>query len=246
MTSTTVAAIPVKNNLRWTAPLVEHLLLHDEVDEVWIYDNGSTDSTQDWVRNRQNIDERLVLVESPGLTVYQMWNQMIQRANKQFDKCSLAILNNDIRIPPFAIRDMSAKMREGGFVIAGVDPTRTGLYSFTIEYWDKSRALPKPIVPYCEQLKIGDRVGWAFVTAAEFWKNEEYAIDPRYKIWYGDDDLYRRAIYLGGKTCIVRGIGSDHAESQTWYPPERLADIANDKELFQQIWRNDDGTPRTT
>lgn len=233
----TVAAIPVKNNIGWTAPLVEHLLLHDKVDEVWVYDNGSTDITRAWIENRQKIDERLFLIDAAGLSVYEMWNAMIARSNDKFNSCNLAILNNDIRIPPFAVRDISAKMREGGFVVAGVDPSRTGLYSFSIGYWDSSRALPEPIVPYCEELKIGDRIGWAFVTAAEFWKNEPYAVHPGYKIWYGDDDLYRRAMHLGGKTCIVRGIGSDHAESQTAYSSDKISAIEEDRKLFDETWR---------
>jgi glycosyltransferase involved in cell wall biosynthesis len=235
---TTVAAIPVKNNLFWTAPLVEHILLHDEVDEVWIYDNGSTDSTKEWVMHRSRIESRLKIFNASSMGLYQMWNHMIKSANELFESCNLAILNNDIRIPPFAIRDLSTKMREGDFVIAAVDPTRTGLYSYSIEYWDSSRALPRPIEPYCQELGPGDRVGWAFVVAAEFWKGQPYAIDERYRIWYGDDDLYRRAMSRGGRACIVRGIGSDHAESQTEYPANKVADIEHDKALYERIWNN--------
>ena len=209
-----IAAIPVKNKIEWTAPLVEHLLLHDEIDQIWVYDNGSTDLTAKWLDHRSQIDFRLMRIPSRGVPLYSMWNDMVKEAS-QYEMCNLAILNNDIRLPPYAIRDMSLKMRESNYKIAAVDPTRTGLYTFSIGWWDLSRALPQPIKPYCENMHIGDRIGWAFVVAAEFWKDEPFAVHPDYVHYFGDDDLYRRTMDRDGNACIVRGIGCDHAESQT-------------------------------
>ena len=230
-----IVAIPVKNKLEWTAPLVEHLLLHDEIDELWIYDNGSTDRTADWVANRRRIDKRLHRVEAINMPLYHMWNMMIEIANVKSDKCDLAILNNDIRLPPFAIRDMASCAREANFQIATVDPVRTGLYSYHLEWWDREYALPRPCDPYCEEVGLGFRAGWAFVLAAEFWKDQEYAIHPDYNIYYGDDDLYRRAMDRGGRACIVRGIGSDHAESQSGWS-QKVEDWEKDKQIFERLW----------
>lgn len=230
-----IVAIPVKNKLEWTAPLVEHLLLHDDIDELWIYDNGSTDRTADWIANRRRMDKRLHRIDSPGMGIYDMWNLMIEMANIKSDKTDLAILNNDIRLPPYAIRDIAALAREGNFQIATVDPVRTGLYSYHIEWWNRNYALPKPCEPYCEKVSLGFRAGWAFVLAAEFWKDQEYAIHPDYKIYYGDDDLYRRAMDRGGSACIVRGIGSDHAESQSGWS-QKAEDWNKDKDVFERLW----------
>lgn len=232
-----IAAIPVKNKIEWTAPLVEHLLLHDELERVWVYDNGSTDDTIVWIKNRQRIDPRLSLIEVPGLRLYDIWNRAIKDANTfcfKNEKCNLAILNNDIRLPPYAIRDMTALAREGNFQIAAVDPTRTGLYTFSIGWWDLSRALPPPIEPYCEKMHLGDRIGWAFVVATEFWKDEEYAIHPDFVHYFGDDDLYRRAMERGGNACVVRGIGCDHAESVTGGVNVEVWN--KDEETFRRIW----------
>ena len=51
-----IAAIPVRNQLRWTAPLIESLLIGDKVDQVWLYDNGSTDKTISWAYHKMKYD----------------------------------------------------------------------------------------------------------------------------------------------------------------------------------------------
>lgn len=229
-----IAAIPVKNKIEWTAPLVEHLLLHDDIDQVWVYDNGSTDLTGDWVNNRRNLDQRVSITYAPQMRIYDMWNDMILRAAEEYSSCNLAILNNDIRLPPYAIRDMSLLMRKGDYKIAAVDPTRTGLYTFSIGWWDLSRALPHPINPYCEEMRIGDRIGWAFVVAAEFWRDEKYAVHPDFVHYFGDDDLYRRAMDRGGRAFIARGIGCDHAESASGGGDVDL--WKKDEELYMRLW----------
>lgn len=230
-----IAAIPVRNKIEWTAPLVEHLLLHDDVDQVWIYDNGSSDRTVEWVENRRRLDQRLIRFDAAEMPIYHMWNQMIRNAGV-YESTNLAILNNDIRLPPYAIRDISLNMRKGGYQIAAVDPLRTGLYTYSIEWWGgPEHALPHPIDPYCEGVSPGFRIGWAFVLAAEFWKDEEYAVHPDFSIYYGDDDLYRRAMVRGGHACIVRGIGCDHAEDQSGWA--RNVDTWNkDKEVYERLW----------
>ena len=93
-----IAAIPVRNQLRWTAPLVESLLQGDQVDQIWIYDNGSTDGTAKWVHNRAIHDKRLMYTTAASARLYDMWNHMIFRAS-QVPGAKLAILNNDIRLP---------------------------------------------------------------------------------------------------------------------------------------------------
>lgn len=228
-----IAAIPVRNKIEWTAPLVEHLLLHDEVDEVWIYDNGSTDQTRRWVKNRQNIDGRLKLTGAAGMSLYHMWNYMVEMANV-YPSSNLAILNNDIRMPPYAIRDISLLMRKNNFQIASIDPTRTGLYTFSVGWWDSSRALPEPIEPYCEEQPIGFRLGWAFVLSAEFWRGQDYAVHPDFRHYFGDDDLYRRAMERGARACVVRGIGCDHAESVTGGVDAEV--WAKDDATFRRLW----------
>jgi GT2 family glycosyltransferase len=230
-----IAAIPVKDKLEWTAPLVEHLLLHDDLDQVWIFDNGSKDRTREWVIARSNMDGRLKLVNAFGLRLYEMWNQMVA-LGAVHKSANLAILNNDIRLPPYAIRDMSLLMRKEGYQIAAVDPARTGLYTYSIGWWAPDRALPEPIEPYCEEQPLGFRIGWAFVIAAEFWEDQPYAVHPSLDVYYGDDDLYRRAMERGGRACVVRGIGSDHAENQSGW--ERNPDVwEKDKQSYSRLWQ---------
>jgi hypothetical protein len=215
-----VAAIPVRNNLKWTAPLVESLLLGDEVDEVWIYDNGSTDLTQLWVANRSMIDSRLKYFPAFDMRFYEMWNDMIRRA-AETKGTRLAILNNDIRLPHMALKTMADNM--GNFDIVTIDTTRSSF---------------QPIEDVRVQ-KIGGwwhRVGWAFMVRADFWKHEPFAVDPRFNLWYGDDYLYRRAMERHGRVGTMVGVGCDHAVSQTEYPEDKQKATDADHELFDSLW----------
>jgi glycosyltransferase involved in cell wall biosynthesis len=235
----TVAAIPTLNAIEWVAPLVEHILLNDEVDEVWVYDNGCTDQTADWVRNRRLMDKRLFLIDARGMGLYQMWNDMVNKANELDDQVNLAFLNSDIRLPPKAIFNMSRLMREGDYQLATVDPTISGLYSQHFIEWNvQMHTFYKNIVkPYAEMRPPGKPVGWAVVIAAEFWKDQPYAVHPSYQWWYGDDDLFKRAYARGAKICIVRGIGSDHlGASSDAHNPRKQEMIDSDTKIFNKMW----------
>jgi GT2 family glycosyltransferase len=216
-----IAAIPVRNNLKWTAPLVEQLLLGDDVDEVWIYDNGSTDLTQLWVANRSTIDSRLKYFPAADMRFYEVWNDMIRRAAEK-GGARLAILNNDIRLPHMALKSMADNM--GDYTIVTIDTTMTSFQPIDN---------PHPV-------RIGGwwhRVGWAFMVNPSFWKDKEFAIDPRFNLWYGDDYLYRTTMdILGGSAATMVGVGCDHAVSQTEYPADKVLATEQDRVLFDSLW----------
>lgn len=214
-----IAAIPVKNNLKWTAPLIDSILLGDAVDEVWVYDHGSTDQTRYWIQTQQQIWSRLKYIDAKDMTFYEMWNDMIKTA-ANMGGVKLAILNNDIRLPHMALKTMADNMGK-----------------YKIAYIDKDKTSFEPIEEVSPQ-KVGGywyRCGWAFMIDADFWKGEKMPIDTRFKLWYGDDYLYRRTIERGGQICTMIGIGCDHAISQT--PVDNIDEVRNhDKELFDSLW----------
>jgi glycosyltransferase involved in cell wall biosynthesis len=216
-----IAAIPVKNQLRWTAPLIESLLIGDEIDELWIYDNGSTDDTRYWVSNRMKTDSRLKYRDCKNVRIYDMWNHMIKKA-AEIGNVKLAILNNDIRLPFMAIKTMAENMKH--YKIAAVDTSRRSFDPIdSVETVD---------------LIWQHRVGFAFMVDADFWKDKEYAIHPDFILWWGDDDLFRRCQLLGGDVCRMVGIGIDHGLSQTdpEYSGSKLNDIELDRLTFIRIW----------
>jgi GT2 family glycosyltransferase len=215
-----VAAIPVRNNLKWTAPLVDSLLLGDEVDQIWIYDNGSTDATRYWIQQQQKIWDRIVYIDASQMRFYEMWNHMIKTA-ANIGGVRLAILNNDIRLPHMALKTMADNM--GNYDIVTIDTTRSSF---------------QPIEDVHTQKISGwwHRVGWAFMVRADFWNTERFAIDPRFNLWYGDDYLYRRTLERGGRVATMVGVGCDHAVSQTEYPEDKVKATEADKELFDALW----------
>lgn len=233
----TIAAIPTRNKIEWTAPLIEHLLLAEQIDEVWLYDNGSTDLTKEWVLNRTALDSRLKYFDASEMRLYDMWNHMIKTASIMDKEVNLAILNNDIRLPHNSISTMSNLMRRYKYKLVAVDPCRPAIFTKTINIYAGEGTVPTPIDPYLQKMGPKNRIGWAFVVAAEWWKDEPYAIHPDYIIWYGDNDLYLRIHKRRGKIGWVRGIGCDHAieQSDSEYP-EKWNHAAIDAETFKKMW----------
>ena len=215
-----IAAVPVRNAFSWTRDLVSSLLDNDDVDQLWLFDNGSTDETSAWAASLAHDDSRLIISDRPNARLYGMWNEMISRASLMND-ATLAVLNNDIRLPQHALRRMQSAMK--GYELAFIDrnaaPDVDGALVATPCSWQ-------------------ERTGWAFMMRASFWRSEAFAIDPGLRIWWGDDDLARRAINRGARLCIVQGLGCNHQESQTLYPGDLQADVEHDREYFARLWNS--------
>lgn len=217
-----VAAIPVRNQLKWTAPLVESLLIGDQIDELWLYDNGSTDFTPIWAQHRANLDSRLIYVNASEMRLYDMWNDMILTAS-EVGGVRLAILNNDIRLPFGAIRKMAELM--DGYQMAMIEKDRSSFAGIDPN-------------AHAKQTHWNHRVGYAFMVEADFWKGQQYAIHPDYIIWWGDDDLFRRCETGGGKICRIVGVGCDHSEwsSDPEYRGDKWRDVEIDRETYRRMW----------
>jgi GT2 family glycosyltransferase len=215
-----IAGIPVRNALEWTQPLVESLLNGDEVDQVWLFDNGSTDDTARWAASLAASDVRLTVVTRPRERLHGMWNEMVSRAS-EISGAHLAILNNDIRLHPGTLRRMRAEMT--GFDLSFIDPTA-----------DDGELID--VTPTAAEWT--ERTGWMFMLRADFWRNQPFAIDPGLRWWWGDDDLARRAQERGGKLCTLEGLGCFHAISQSEYPGDFRADAEHDRVYFRRIWND--------
>ena len=215
-----VAAMPVKNNIGWTAPLVDQLLLADSVDEIWIYDNASTDETKFWIA-KNAYRQKICYVDASTMRFYEMWNHMIASASK-IGNVKLAMLNNDIRLPHMALKTMADHME--GYQIAQVD--------------GRKRSIDPIKNPLAAEIRWTERIGHAFMVDADFWKDKEYAVNPELNIWYGDDDLFLRCVRNGGKICEIQGVGCDHAWHQTYqyYSGDLKSDIHRDRDIFLKTW----------
>lgn len=242
-----VVGIPTLNAIDWVAPLCEHLLLADRVDEVLVYDNGCTDMTREWVEHRSKIDSRLRWVDSTGVTLYNMWNNMLRRVNDESDgePVSLAFLNSDVRLPHMAMHDMAILMRRGGYKIATVDPRLPALPSQHFGYWNPQILQAMHWFPErkAEDAPPRPPVAWAMMIAAEWWKDEPWCVDPRYLWWYGDDDIMLRTQQRGGRIARIAGLGSDHlGSSSDAHNPRKAEMIASDTALFEKMWQHGNGT----
>jgi len=216
-----IAAIPVRNQLRWTAPLIDSLLIGDKVDQVWLYDNGSTDKTISWAYHKMKYDDRLYYKDASGMRLYEMWNNMVARASNMND-AKLAILNNDIRLPFMALKNIADNMQD--YQIAAVDTSK--------------RSFDKIENVYPEKATWQQKTGHAFMIDANFWQGQKFAVHPQLIWWWGDDDLFRRCEARGGNICIMKGIGVDHGESESdpEYVGDKWRDIELDRVKFRNIW----------
>ncbi|MFI6096215.1 glycosyltransferase family 2 protein [Lentzea sp. NPDC051213] len=130
--------------------------------------------------------------QPPNLS--RLWNIGLDWAREQAagEPYAVALLNDDLVLPPGFMAAMVAAMERTGAVIAYPDQFGLG------EDWHNT--VQGPIVPRQNRLS-----GYAFVL------NGQAALraDERFRWWYGDDDLEWRAQALGG-TVLVGGVTVEH------------------------------------
>ena len=133
--------------------------------------------------------------------IHVIWNHGAQLAREQGSDY-IAILNDDIALPPRTLTMMQRLMDEQDFACIGVDPRA-------------DFGLPaEPVV-----IEVTGDVGvlmtqittWCFMVRADRWQN----IDEDYEWWWGVGDLFVKIAESGGRLGQIRGLGILHAGSGT-------------------------------
>lgn len=213
-----VVAIPVKDNLRYTGPLVISLLGQNEVkpNQIFIYDNGSTDETPVAMQSLG-----VNVIDANGWRLHQMWNDALEKSAG----ASVAILNNDISIGSNFISSM-LKALESDPELAVVCP----------KYDDRSDE-----ITYVADIQAGRMdgtggiAGWAYMIPGD-WANR-FRFPEELTWWYGDNVLVDSIIQAGRKCGIVGTTTVTHLDggSQTgkW-----TAEMVEPDRIWYEQWRN--------
>lgn len=209
----TFVVIPVKDRHEMTVNLISQL---QGWADIFIFDNGSEVEPPD-VWNA---------IDAKGQTISQMWNAGLDLAAKyaaeaNVTEWNVAILNNDIEVPPGFLAALSHGLR-----------TRDDFWIAYPNYHGVDLPDGQVIV---SQAAGGKRTmsGWAFMVRGE----SGLRVDEQFEWWYGDDDLQLQVESTDNRVVCVGGCTAKHLEpnvsSQT---PEKQAIIAADRDRFFAKW----------
>lgn len=220
-----IVAIPTlgKSPLLWS--LLESLL-DDDVDEVWVYDNGMANDDRERLWKVGEASGDVIMANSAqGESLYGMWNRAITDARDIYGEANLAILNDDVRLAPHTMLYLATALRTSDIGIVCPNYQRPlsarGRFEYTLRFVHGT-------------YRNGGIAGFAFMVRAETCP----LIDEQFEIWYGDDDLVAKIEAQGQRACIVEGLPIEHEESTTlnqtdWVP----AAIARDRDRWAALGR---------
>lgn len=216
-----VIVIPVRDRLDLTAPLVE--TLHDQggYRDLLVYDNGSTDGTAAWLR-----DKGVTRIDAAGWGIHEMWNHGLGVAEKA--ESPAVILNNDLELDgkPGWVTRLCAPLDSGWAVVCpnydgrishrGIDPVHLvcgGRYDGT-----------------------GGLAGFAFAMSPDVVRTYRFPEEPRW--WFGDTDLVREMTKRNRHCGLVIDIGVTHLDGGSQTAKDHISDeqCRADMEWFENKW----------
>lgn len=167
------------NCLSLTTRCISSVLKQDIPTEVYIFDNGSTDGTAEWIQCNFFDRARSYSVWRENKGVSFGWNSGLKRIFEDHDHC--LVIGNDTWLPPkFYSELMSRKV-----------PFVTGVAVDNME-----QALQEP-----ERKPLTDNPDFsAFFITRECWEKIG-PFDERFKHYCGDCDMHVRAHRLGVRLC---------------------------------------------
>jgi len=221
----TWVVIPFKDRADLTRPLLGQLLGQD-VDRVLLYDNGSNQETKDWLSTVD--DPRVEVVDAPDMNLHQMWNDGLDRAAAAAPRCNVAILNNDLAVPPDMLSTLAKALRADP-ALAVVCPNYDGRDGTGVEYVDD--------ICSGRYDGTGGLAGFAFMLCGE----AAYRFPTDLAWWYGDSDMMMTVQKAGARAGIVLDATVEHVNggSQTgdWNAMRDV--IAADRETFRAKWETE-------
>jgi glycosyltransferase involved in cell wall biosynthesis len=214
--------IPVKNRLEITKQLIDELIAQAEYKKIFVYDNGSTDGTAEYIDGLGRGVER---IWTPKMSIYEMWNDGWSRCQKLHRYPNVAILNNDIKIPKKFISTMATHLRK-----------EKGVWAVYPDYKKIKRKPDGTITKTKGTYRKGGLSGFAFMIKGEMPIEK---IDTRFQWWYGDDDLVYKIEKKGYTAARINGLVINHISGASASQLEnRAKKISEDKKLWKSLGRN--------
>jgi GT2 family glycosyltransferase len=180
--------IPVRDQLHLTKSIVEQLKEQPGWDRCWIFDNGSTDGTHEYlwdlVNTKQGGFTKFSFRDAPDLGIYEMWDQGFKLSQStQTHADYVAFFNNDIELSHHLISHL----------VDALDTHPDAAITYP-DYTSEVAHTPRYRVTK-GTFRHGGMSGYCFMlrASAVTWSP---LVDPQFKWWGGDDDI---AFSLGAK-----------------------------------------------
>lgn len=208
-----IAAVPMRDHVELTERLVQSILAGGETDRVIVFDNDSRSQAArtTWLRQSERVSWRQ---RSGNGIIYQLWNEAwrdalgLWRSTGQL--VDLAILNNDIVLPPDAMGLMSRALRAAPADIWAVYP------DYRLPLGESTCAEPPELERTWGTYNLGGLSGFAFMLRPELHDEAGWPfIDERFEWLCGDGDLVQEMQRLGGQAGRVLGLPCQHSPRTT-------------------------------
>lgn len=205
--------VPVKDEWELTRRFLLSLDAQD-VERVFILDNGSTDITRTAIRSWQRQDYRwigakLTRKSMPGASIYQMWNAgfAVAATGSPLRERYVLMANNDVELPRGALAALRAPLRDLPYAWAS--------YPDYHAEWREEAARDAEYRPTKGVLGDGGLFGACFMLAAHRIPWRPLVTDLTYEWWYGDNHLAEEIEQHGGQQIRVVGLPVKHVNEGT-------------------------------
>jgi hypothetical protein len=196
----TTVAIPSLGETELLWPLLELLQRDAAVERIWVLDNGMGRDACDRLC-RGGLTSKVERIDAHHLTIYEMWNLAALALKTRCRVANLALLNDDVALPPDAVSVLAEHLRAEEWSLLCPDwrrPLAGGVDLGAVEQVHGT-------------YRHDGICGWCFVVRLEAWPG----IDERYQWWFGDDHLVFELDRRGGRCGRLTGLPIDHAMSTT-------------------------------
>jgi hypothetical protein len=208
-----------------TIGLALKYLLDNNVEEVFIYDNGHRQEDVPALLSFATNTNRVSYNDTRGLSLHGQWNKALQFALDNHP-CNIVLSNDDLDIDEGLVSKLSSELNSSD------------------EYWIAYPANKKQYNNSGIQITKGTKAdngmdGSCFMIKSDAFKSGMPLVDERFVYWGGDDDIAKNVESMGKKQIRVNNTWSDHINESTSSRPEfkwMQEAKENDRILLKEKW----------
>lgn len=205
--------LPALLDAVWTAG-------EDFIGQVTLYVNDDGPETQQRLAALGNLWADVEY--HPGRSIYAEWNLAAERARERGGY--LALLTDDVVLEPCVLPTLVDWLdRHPEYAL--ITPAAAEPYPHC------TPTTTRLVTPHDGRRELAQ---WCLVARPDLWPG----VDERFRVWYGDDDLFWRVHAAGHQSAVLYGVGVGHHTSTTisqldWVGPA----IEQDRQLWTSLGR---------